>query len=95
MVPPEIVSKRFFSYRHERWQIRRIRQTNLQLFVSSRRIDFFDRRARKIEDEIQQRVHEQKAALFQRVNCRQLGGMNLANHALRSAIGETSRKLVE
>ena len=63
-------------------------------FVASREIDFFDRRAGKIEDEIQQRVHEQKAALFQGVNCGQLAGLNLADHALRPAFGQTSRELV-
>jgi len=36
-------------------------------------MDLFDSCTGKIENEIQQRIHEQKAALFQRVNCRQLG----------------------
>ena len=47
----------------------------------------------KSKDEIQQRVHEQKAALFQGVDCGQLAGLSFTNHALRPAIGESLHKL--
>ena len=49
---------------------------NLQLSIAFRKTDFFQRSARKIKDEIQQRVHEQKAALFQGMNCGQLAGLD-------------------
>src|SRR4051794_40792772 len=69
VVATEVVTERFFVYFDEDWQVRVLRTTNLQLSVTFRKTDFFDRRASKIKDEVQQRIHEQKAALFQRVDC--------------------------
>src|SRR3954451_6231078 len=56
VVATEVVTERFFVYFDEDWQIRVLRTTNLQLCVTFRETDFFDRRARKIKDEIQQRI---------------------------------------
>jgi hypothetical protein len=52
VVAAKVVSECPFVYGRERWEIRWLRATNRQLFVSSRGINFFDWRARKIEDEI-------------------------------------------
>src|SRR5262249_3100037 len=93
VIAPEVVSECFFAYSHKCCQIRRGRATNRQVFVSLRKTNFFDWSARKVEDEVLQRVHKQKAALLQSVNYGQLVRLHLANHALRAAFPETSRDL--
>ncbi len=93
VVATEVVTERFFVYVDEDWQVRVLRTTNLQLSVTFRETDFFDRRARKIKDEIQQRIHEQKAALFQGVDCGQLAGLDSADHTFCPAVGESLHEL--
>src|SRR6266511_1129685 len=93
VVATEVVTKRSFVYVDEDWQVRVLRTTNLQLSVTFRETNFFDRCARKIEDEIQQRVHEQKAALFQGVNCGQFAGLDPADHTFCPAVGESLDEL--
>src|SRR4029079_1985570 len=93
VVATEVVTERFFVDVDEDWQVRVLRTTNLQLSVTFRETDFFQWSARKIKDEIKQRVHEQKAALFQGVDCGQLAGLSFTNHKLRSAVCESLHKL--
>src|SRR6266550_3621758 len=58
VVSTEVITERFFVYVEESWQVRGVRAANLQLSIAFRKTDFFQRSARKIKDEIQQRVHE-------------------------------------
>jgi len=95
VVPAEIGAECLFVYRHKLRQILPHGLSNFQLWLSLRKTDFFKRGARKIEDEIHQCIHKQKAALFQSMNYGRLVRLHFANYALRSAFDETSEELVD
>ena len=76
-----------FSQRKQFRQIFRIRQPNLQSVEPLRRTDFLERRARKIEEKIEKRVHEQESMPLQRVNRRKLKGLNFARQKMDATTG--------
>src|SRR5438093_4525834 len=84
-----------FSQRKEVRQIFRIRQANLQSIKPLRRTDFVERRARKIEEKIEKRVHEQESIPLQRMNRRKLKGLNFARQKMDVTTGRSEEHTSE
>jgi hypothetical protein len=76
-----------FSQRKQFRQILRIRQANLQSIKLLWRTDFVERRARKIKEKIEKRIHEQESMPLQRMNRRKLKGLNFARQKTDAMIG--------
>src|SRR5581483_7610601 len=95
MVTTKVAGERAFANSHEGRYVSRRRTPNIQKLISYRRNALLKVELRKITGKIQQRIHEEKTAVLEGVNCGQVIGWHPASHAFRPAASENGHELAD